>query len=234
MSPKLLAIQTNSQDTTVQDGCSFYFASRRNNSSWECIFVHPFLLNISDDATTGQFVSTLWFSKQVNKSDTFDFVVIRLPRMDCAFYHDEVTNQQLIVDDLLNAEINQTPYHDLNFVVIHKRYAAEEIQHIIDNVSATIINGDSVRHAKHQEKVLISEGKTFGLSFDAVRQVRVPLNTKQKSRAIHTKTTSESHLNQRFVYPSKSMRCTASNGNDKNNISIYISCPTFEIRTNDN
>ena len=231
---KLLTNHKNWQDTTIQDGCSFYFAFRPNNSNWECILIHPFLLNLSNGRTSGQFVSTLWFNKQVNKGDTFDFVILRLPRRDGAFRHDEIETKELIVEGLLNAERNQSPYDELEFVVIHKRYAPDEIHNIIETVTTTIINDASVKHAKHQEKVLISEGKTFGLSFDAVRQVRVSLNTKQKSREIRTKTTSESHLNQRMVYPSKFMRRTTSNGYDMNdnnkNICVYVSCPTFDIR----
>ena len=236
MTPKLVTNHNNGQDTTIQDGCSFYFASRRNNSNWEFIFIHPFLLNISNGVTTGQFVSTLWFNKQVNKGDAVDFVVFRLPRRDYGFHRDEIKTKDIIVEDLSNAERNQTPFCDLEYVVIHKRYAPDEIQNIIDNVTTTVINGARASHAKHQEKVLTSEGKTFGLSFYAVRHDRMSLETKQKPKTIRTKTTSESHLNQRMAYPSKLMRRTTSNGysmNNDNNICIYVCCPTFEINNAD-
>jgi len=228
MTPKLIA--NNRQDTTIQTGCSFYFASRCNNSNWNCNFIHPFLLNLSNGVTTGQFVSTLWFNEQVNKGDTFDFVVMRLPRRDCVFHRDEIKTKDIIVEDLLNAERNQTPFRDLKYVVIHKRYMPHEIQNIIHTVTTKIINDKRVNHAKHQDNVRISNKKSFGLSFDGL------------SRAIRTKTTSESHLNQRIAYPAKLMRRNTSNGyvinNDydiknDNNICVYVSCPTFEIKNMD-
>ena len=229
----MISNNVTSQLNTIENGCSFYFASRRNKCKWECFFIHPFLLDLSDGVITGQFVSTIWFNEQVNKGDEFDFIVLRLPRRDHVFHHDEIKTKEMIIGDILTAERNQTPINDLEYVVIHKRYTRNEIENILEIVTTKIAHDNRMENVKHQENVNFSDNKRFGLSFVAVRNTIVSLDTKRKTRTICTKTTSESHLNQKTTYPSKLVRRNTSDGNyihHANNTSVYVCCPTFEIK----
>lgn len=216
------------QDTTIYDGCSFYFVSRRNNADWECNLQRPFLLHVASGRIIGQFISTMWYNKQVGEEDTMDFVVLRLPRRDNTIHPDEVTTKLLISHRLKEAEQLHIPFHELDFVILHKRYTPRDIAIIFDKCHDDVEKCPTIIRTNHQDKTLISHTKVFGLSFDMVKQERVALNTKLKSKEIRTKTLSESQINRRIPHPANVTRRTGSYNH--NNNTLYVSCPTFELQ----
>ena len=217
----------NLGDTTLYDGCSFYFLSRRNNSEWEGNLQRHFLLHVAGGRMVGQFISTIWFNMQVDEGDTIDFVVLRLPQRGGTIHPNEDATKQLVVQRLAEAERHQAPLEELDFVILHKCYTHRDIANIYNKCANILTNGNGLTSVKYHDKNITSETTIFGISFDMIRQEQLTANRELKI----IETSSENQLNPRITHQANLMRCNASYNNEtqhNNTNTLYASCPMFE------
>ena len=233
MSSILSTYENGGYDDSVFQGCSFFLIWRRNNGKWICNLHRPFLLHLESGCISGQFISTAWFKQQINEEDTLDLIVLRLPRRDATIHPDEHITQALIVERLVNAELSQVSFTQLDFVVLHKRYLPCDIELILETNKPIIEADVSLNRVKHQDRTYISAQTSFGLTFDVVKEEMVSLNTNHKSKHRYTPN------NRRNSVPSTLRRRDLSTFNGRTNsvdhdntaTTLYVYCPSFEIQT---
>ena len=152
-------------------------------------------------------------------------IVLRLPRRDATIHPDEHITQALIVERLVNAELSQVPFTQLDFVVFHKRYLPCDIQLILETNKPILEADVSLNRVKHQDRTYNSAQTSFGLTFDIVKEEMVCLNTKHKSKHQYTP------INRPPSMPATLRRRDFSTHNAKTTTTLYVYCPSFDIKT---
>lgn len=175
------------QDTTIYQDCSFYLACRLNNEPWTCYFKRPFLLHITHDCIYGQFISSMWFTKQISEEDTLEMVVLRLPyRNKCLR-----PTQDVMFQRFMDVSHRQENFEELEFVVLYTRFTSESIR------SITSTQGDN-----HQFITKLTNQTTFGLSFNVIR------DKPSTTTSISTSTLRDTKTNINVSCPSFSLKIT--------------------------
>jgi hypothetical protein len=150
------------QDTTTYEGSSFYLGYRVNNKSWTCYLKRPFLLHIENECIHGQFISSMWFSEQICDKDTLDIVVLRLPHRQGTHDASKEFSQEFIVKRITDVSQRQGELEELDFVILHTHFSNECIWSMFHTT------GD-----KHQFTREFSHRRTFGLSFNIIREQNI-------------------------------------------------------------
>lgn len=149
--------------------CGFYFMYRSNKQAkWVLFLNRPFLLNISNEFISGQFISSNWFKKRMKDTDDPDFIVLRLPKRDNCIHPRESITVEMIVTRLNEAELNNDPFTNLTFVVLHKHYSIQDIDVIRRKLVCELSKGKTNTNVGMNEVVNITDTAMFGLRFDVL------------------------------------------------------------------
>ena len=149
--------------------CGFYFMYRRNKEAeWVLLLNRPFLLNITNQFLTGQFISSNWFKMRLEDTDNPDFIVLRLPKSDNGIHPSETITVEIIVTRLNEAELNNHPFTNLTFVVLHKQYSIKDIDVIRQKLVCEVNKENTNTNVGMNEVVNITNTAMFGLRFDVL------------------------------------------------------------------
>jgi len=148
--------------------CGFYLMFRKNkNEEWVSLLNRPFLLNISDNNLIGQFISSNWFKMSLKDDDNPDFIILRLPKRNKGIHPSETITREIIIRRLIEAENNNYPYENLEFVVLHKHYSIKYINQIRSKLIKNVSKGTNT--ANIEDFVNITNNIMMCMRFDIIK-----------------------------------------------------------------
>jgi hypothetical protein len=131
---------------------------RIDRTKWHGIFYRSFLVNKSHDKIYGQFISSSWFSINLEqKASTIEFVVVEIHG------ENEITiSPDLIYSALTFAEENNQALTDIGYVVVHERFDINKIKTHLNEL--LFVHSNQTNISYQEQRPLF--GATFRLSRD--------------------------------------------------------------------
>ena len=212
----------------VFNGCNYYLMYKIDNKDWICVLNNSFVLSNNNNVINGQFLSSLWFKKEICENISMTVIIIKLPKNSSVIYQEQLLDmikKKMFDYESINGDnIN---YNDLDFVVACKYYNNNNIKNMCNKLK-TKINDDYLLRSSLSDTINYSD-------YDSTND-NISLKFEIHYCGFNNNNNNTSYENNAiFIKPSQLVRCNNSwclRNKTTESIESYryfITCPMFSI-----